>query len=266
MGLADFVGMLSRRWLLIVIAGVVAAAAAFVVGGESAAPLYSPQAEVLVREGLNDNIARMFPSYLRDVNRDWNTRVAGLSSLATAEAAIDAGGFDIEPTALADRVQIGTDGVSGFVTVTVSDTDPQVAADLTNGIVSAYARTSREVQEQQLNNAIAAAEQQLQAAAERVAELNSTLAGDPGDYLGDGSYSQAAAVLDSLTLGAATQVDPVVIVSEAAVPAEVATGGTADQLKTVLFGLFAGLALGVLLALVLEYLGRAGAGKSGSAA
>ncbi|MBN2247182.1 MAG: hypothetical protein JW733_00635 [Coriobacteriia bacterium] len=256
MGLAEFVGMLSRRWLLIVLAGVVAAAAAFIVGGHSAAPLYSPQAEVLVREGLSDAVVRMLPSYMRDFNRDWNTRVAGLQSVTTAEAAIEAGGFTLEPAGLADRVQVSTDGSTGFVTVSVSDTDPQIAASLTNAITAAYATSARADQEAALGTAIAAAEERLAAAAERIVKLNSTLTGNPDDYPGDAAYSNAAAVLDSLTLGAATQVDPVVIVSEATAPTAAATGGVSDRLKTVLFGLLAGLALGVVFALVLEYLNR----------
>ena len=258
MDLADVLGMLSRRWLLIVLAGALAAAAVVAVGGGSSTPAYSPHAEVLIREGLSDTVLRMLPSYMRDYNRDWNTRVAVLRSVTVAEAAIESGSFALEPAALAERVEVETDDASGFVTVSVSDTDPQLAADLTNAVVTAYATSAREAQEAALDTAIAAAAKQLEAAAERVAQLNSALPGDSGAYLGDASYGEAASLLDSLTLGAATQVDPVVIVSEAEAPQPVsATDGVVDQLKTMLVGLIAGLALGVVLALGLEYLARA---------
>lgn len=263
MGLAEFMRVLMRRWVLIVLAGLIAAGTAAVVGDRQP-PVYSATAQVLVREGLSDGVARLLPVYMRNIDRDWNTRVAGLQSQELAQAVVDSKGFEIDPAVLAARVTVAPDSTTGLVSVSVSNGDPKLAADMTNAIATQYAKDARATQEAQLNTAIAAAEERVVQARQRVTPLGP--ASPVGtSYLGIGSYEEAASLLDTLRMGAATQVDPVDVVREAVPPAAVA-GGAATKLKTALFGLFAGLALGVVLALVLEYLARSesSAGSDGA--
>lgn len=258
MGLAELMDVFKRHWLLIVLAGILTAGVAFVVGGRTAA-VYTTSAKVLVREGLSDGVARLMPAYLRNVDRDWNTRVAGLQSPELAAEVIESEGLDLEPAALAARVTVTSDDRTGLITVAVSDADPQGAADVTNALVRRFADDARASQEKALAQAIASAEAGLAQARARVEALDEPTGTGDQDYLGTGAYEQAAVVVDTLRMGAATQVDPVSIVSEAVAP-PVAGAGNA-RLKTMLFGLFAGLALGVLLALILEYLNRSNASR-----
>ncbi|MBU4556375.1 MAG: hypothetical protein KJ747_05845 [Actinobacteria bacterium] len=255
MGLAEFVRVLAGRWVVILAAGVLAAGAAFVVGG-SATPTYSASAEALVREGVSETVTKILPTLMRNVDRDWNTRVLGLKSEALAATVIEEQGYDLKPAALASRVQIVTDPTNGLVKVSVSDADPQMAADLTNAVIGQYALNARATQEQSLDEALASAEERLAAARKRISVIPGTpgATSDPG-VVGLASHESAAALVDTLRLGADTQVDPVVVTLAAVAPAPAGDSGT---LKTVLFGLFAGLALGVILALLFEYLARTG--------
>lgn len=255
MGLVEFIRVLVKRWMVILAAGLLAAGAAFVVGG-STAPTYSASAEVLVREGVSETVTKLIPTLMRNVDRDWNTRVLGLKSEALAAAVIENMGYELEPAALASRVQIVTDATNGVVKVSVSDASPQMAADLTNALVNQYALDARAAQEEALSAALASAEERLAVARKRISVVPGTpgATSDPG-VVGLASHESAAALVDSLRLGVDTQVDPVVVSMAAAAPA---SAGGSNGLRTALFGFFAGLALGVILALLLEYLVRTG--------
>jgi capsular polysaccharide biosynthesis protein len=257
--------MLRRRWLLIVAVALLTVGPVLYVSADTGAQTYNPQAELLVREGLSGSVTGLLPPTLRNTDRDWNTRVAGLRSIRVAETAAESGSFDIDPQALAARVQVQTDDKTGYVQVSVGDPDPQMAADLTNAVAQAYAADARAIQEAQLERMIASAEGRLASARERIVLLDRAPESGTATYLGVPSYEQAATLVDTLMMGASMQVDPVVIVRAAQAPAEVAWG-VSDSVKAVLVGLLAGVALGVTMALALEYLARANAsGKTSGA-
>lgn len=262
---AELIDMLRRRWLLIVVVALLTVGPVLYVSADTGPQTYSPQAELLVREGLSTSVTSLLPPTLRNTDRDWNTRVAGLKSNRVAEAAVESGSFDVDPQALAARVQVQTDDKTGYVRVSVGDPDPQTAADLANAIAAEYAADARATQEAQLERMIASAEGRLESARERVVLLDRAPESGTATYLGLSSYEQAAALVDTLMMGAAMQVDPVVVVRAATAPPEV-TRGMTDGVKAILVGLLAGLALGVTMALALEYLARVGASGKRSAA
>lgn len=253
MGFTEFMSVLSRRWALIVMAGVLAATSAYLFEG-TATPTYSASAEVLVREGLSESTSKLIPNYMRNVDRDWNTRVLGLKSESLAKSVIDSEALNMEPATLVSRIQFVTDVSNGLVKVSVTDADPQAAAELTNAVVRTYADQARTQQEEALDRALTSAEKQLAAARARISALPGADGASPGaELVGLSSHEAAASLVDTLRVGAATQVDPVVVTVAAVAPSSEGTGGA---VKSAAFGLLAGLALGLIVALLLEYLAR----------
>jgi|GEM_PF-2909550 len=258
MGISEFFGVLRRRWVVVVVCVVVAAAAAVLVS-DPATPEYTGSATVLLVDGLPNDVQGLVPGYSRLLDRDMRIRVVQMRSDEVANAVIETLDLDEEPAELLARVSTSHDDNNQQVVVTAVSPDPEQAADIANAFVDEYAALERARQEEMLEAAAAALEIQRERAREEVEFLPIPESVPPDadvmpPTLGGGAFETMASALKRVRVAQATQTDPVIVVSYASPAA--GHGGGSGTVRAGIFGVLAGLAVGVILAFMWEYAAR----------
>lgn len=252
-GLRDYVGVLSRRRRAMVVFVLVVVGVAL---GSSLvqAPRYSATARVLIEPRASDQeLDQAGQPLLFDRKRIIDTEVRLLSSSTVRDRVEETFGPDTPPATVA-AVE-GTD----LIGITVSSTDPELAAAVANETARQYISFRTESAKTDLAGAAKSVEDQLADARGRVALYDEALANAEGPALAAAQLDRAAVaqqvtefenqlaslqLRQSLTTGDATLVDEATRPNESASP---------QPVRSVILAAFAGSVLAVALAFVVEF-------------
>ena len=255
MGLNEFLQVLRRQWIVITVCVVVAVGAAVAVSS-GGAPSYSAEATVLLTEGVPSDVESYIPTLSRLIDREFRMRAVLVRSEGVAIEASELLDSDEGPDSLLARVSVSSDDQRHEVKIRASASDPEAAADLANAFAKAYAMKARIEQEVALNRAENALDVLIEESVDSIeyAPLPEGVSQgvDLPWLLGDGAYENLLATRGRIRMARETQIDPVLIVAQASVPVSAGSG----TLRTAVFGALAGLVLGILLALLIDYIAR----------
>ena len=255
MGLSEFLQVLRRQWIVVAVCVVVAIGTAVMVSS-GGAPSYSAQATVLLTEGVPADVESFIPALSRLIDREFRMRVALIRSEDVAIEAAELLGSDEDPQSILAKISVSSDDQAQEVKIVASGSDAEAAADLANAFATAYAMNARIEQEVALDRAESALDALIEEGADSV-EYAPPPDGVSQDAdvpvpLGDDAYEELAWTRNRIRTARETQVDPVLIIAQASAPVSEGSG----TLRTAVFGGLAGLVLGILLALLIDYIAR----------
>lgn len=145
MGLAEYIGILRKRWLSIAVAVAVGACAAFLVTMLTT-PTYqaASQVYVSVRGGASVNELAQGSAY---TGRQVESYAALATSPRVLEPVIEELGLDSTPYELASRVSAEQPPNTVLITITVRDESPDLVARIANGVADSLATVVRELEQ-----------------------------------------------------------------------------------------------------------------------
>ncbi len=251
--MSDFIAVLRRRWLVIAVTAVIVPVVAVAMAGRQGVK-HSASATVLLVDGLPDEVTKILPvGVAKHSDRDFATRAAlAVTEEMAAVAARESGVGEDEILAHIEAVPDVSDNTIEF---RYANEDADLSVSVVNAYADAYVEVSRDIQEKRLDEAIEAAYAIAEEAEKRVHFIdmpNDIEAADASDItLGDEAYEEILHLADRMTLAAAVQQDPAMVIDYAD-PLESSAGSS--LMKTAVFALIGGLFLGILMALLAEYL------------
>jgi succinoglycan biosynthesis transport protein ExoP len=236
----DYLRALRRRWKLILLITALVTGAALTASltspkqYDAAAQLLLSQSDQAVNELLTGR-----SSSSSDPERDINTSVELIKLDAIANRVRRDLNLSTPTSDLLDQVTTGVEGTSDLVTITVRDSDPRRAAAIANGFARGYVTFRRTSARAGLNEAAQLAQAQLRRLApdERTGERGRQLQGR----------------IQELQTAAALQTGGAEVVRNASVPDD---PSRPRPLLSAALGLFVGLLLGVVGALIVDLLDR----------
>ncbi|HET6350509.1 MAG TPA: polysaccharide biosynthesis tyrosine autokinase [Coriobacteriia bacterium] len=223
-------------------------------------PTYTGEAKILVLE--KDTGAALLGTVLSDFSsqpeRGLQTQVQLMRIRPLAEQVVKQLDLQMSPAELLKKVEITAAGQTNVVNITVTDEDPQRAADIANAIATAYVGWSRETRRESIKAAADEVEQRLDEAQNQILTLGKKIeASGKSDQLAaelqiaTGTYTTLAERLEQLRVNEQLEVGSGRVVSEA-VAATVPV--SPKMLTNTVVGLLAGLLLGLGMAYLAEYL------------
>lgn len=238
--LIDYLRAVRRRWRLVLLITLVTTGAALAVS-LTADEQFEANAELLLREEepINSLLDPGAGSGSGDPERALNTEVELIEAGGTAHAARRLLGIERSADALLERVDTEASNTSNIISLTATDENPRLAADIANAFAEAYVGFRLDSARQRFMDAARLAESQLQALTEE--ERSSP----------QGQALQARQ--RELEIAAALQTGGAQIVRRASVPEEPASP---RPVLSGALGLLLGLLLGVGAAIGREMLDR----------
>lgn len=259
MELRDYLNVIrARKWVIIqavVIVSLVAVVVSYI-----QPPVYQGEAKVLISE--KDSSAALFGSVLPEISsqpeRGLQTQVQLMQLRPLAEETIRQLGLEMQPTDLLSRVSVVGVGQTNLVRVTARAGTPETAADIANSMAAGYVEWSQESKRESLQSASAEVELRLEDAKNQILELGRRIEAEGKSdelsaelQIATGSYTTLAEKLEQLKINEELETGSGRVVSEAVVDNRpVAPTPT----RNALLGLAFGLALGLGMAFLYEYL------------
>lgn len=233
---SDYLRALRARWQIVALATVVAAGAAFGVSLTSPNQ-YDATAKILLDTAEPiDALLGQGTARSNDPERDINTGVALIRLDPVAKRVQQELGLALSLRQLLREVKANTQGNSNVVEITVRDPVPERATAIANGFASEYVAFRRSSARGRYNDAARLAQKQL----ESLTPAKRTTA--------EGRALQAR--LEELQIAATLQTGGSQFVQQAAVPTSRATP---RPKRSAAVGIFLGLVLGSLFAILLEF-------------
>ena len=154
MELRDYLGVMwARKWTII--QSVVIVTLVAVVVSLLQTPTYNGEAKILVSE--KDTGAALLGTALSDFSsqpeRGLATEVELMQLRPLAEGVVRKLGLQESPDQLLTRVKVSAVGQTDLVTVDVTDSDPQRAADIANAMAQAYVDASKQAKRESIDAA-----------------------------------------------------------------------------------------------------------------
>lgn len=259
MELRDYLNVISaRRWVIIqaiVIVTVTALVISFV-----QPKVYEGQAKVLISE--KDTGAALLGTLISEFSsqpeRGLQTQAQLMTLRPLAEQTIRDLGLKMSPDALLEDVTVSAVGQTNVVMVSVVAQDPQTAADIANTMAEGYVEWSKETKRESIRAAADEVEVRLGDAQKQILDLGRRIASEgKTDELAaelqllTGTYSTLAEQLEQLRIseqletGTGRVVETAVADRHAIAP---------NPMRNGMLGLIGGIALGLAMALLYEYL------------
>ena len=238
--LQDLRRMLRRRWLVIAVV-VLATTASALATSLTSPDRYDATAKLLLRdsEPIEALLGLSPGGGSSDPERETNTKVALIKLETVADRVADRVGLNLDAQQLLDQVTAEVEGTSDIIAITVRDTSPRRAAVVANAFAREYVAFRRRSARASIDEAAALARTQLDSL-------------DPGEAASR-EGRQLEARLRELEIASSLQTGGAEVVRRATVPTARATP---RPLRTAVLGLFLGLLLGGILALLLEFVDR----------
>lgn len=252
--MSDLIAVLRRRWVIVVVSALIVPVVAVAMSGRDSTN-YGATATVLLVDGVPDEVAKILPAGVaKHSDRNFAARIA----LAVSEdvAAVVVERLEVDQDDVLHGISATSDVAKNTIDFDYANEDPELAADVVNAYADAYAEVARELQEQRLDAAVEAAYAIAEESAKKIRFVDL-----PEDFdarfvadvtLGDGAYEGMLHLADRMALSATVQEDPVVVI-EYAEPADTSSGTVG---RMALLALIGGIFLGVMLALLAEYMDR----------
>jgi len=232
--------LLRERWWVVALAALVCAGAALAVS-LSKEKQYDASSQLLFRKsGLSNAVTGTSvnqPSL--DPERDSTTNTLLVQSNEVAERVRRALALATPADQLSDKLTVSSESNSDIITVTVRDPNPRRAARLSTAFSDQYVLFRKE----QIRSEVADGERFLRA---RINQL-------PPDPSADGQRQDLRDALSTVAALGATQTGDVTVVDRAEVPT---TASVPTPRRDVIIALLLGLALGVAIAFLLDFLDR----------
>ncbi len=259
MELRDYLNVIvGRRWLIIQATFVVAMTALTV--SLVLPKTYSGEAKVLISE--KDTGAAIFgtvlPEFSSQPERGIQTQVRLMQIRPLAETTVRELGLESTPAELMSRLQVSATADANLVIVRAQADDPEMAAAIANAIAEAYVEWSRDVKRESLRSAANEVETRLNQVEAEILEIGERLeARGSSDRFAvelrllTDSYATLAEKLEQLRINEELEVGSGRVVEVAiANPSPVAP----DIRRNTIIGLAMGLAFGIGMAFLYEYL------------
>ena len=253
--MGDLFLVLRRRWLLVVISALIVPVVAVAMSGRTGT-VHSASATVLLVDGLPDEVARILPvGVSKHSDRDFAVR----SETARSEevAAVAAEAIDSDAETIFDGISVSADVSDNTIEFSYVHEDAGFATDAVNAYADAYVEVSRRTQEERLQTAIDSAYAIAEETAEKVTfipvpeDVDARFVSDL--TLGDGAYEGMLLLANRMALSASVQEDPAIVVAYA----ELSSDSLGESVaKTAAIALIGGLVLGIMLALLAEYMDK----------
>lgn len=221
------------------------------------APTYEAQAHLLVSESdpRSAAIDAALSGFSSQPERGLQTQVRMLQMRPAFEQAIRRLDLRIPPEELQERTEIRTEGQTNVITVVVRDGDPERAAQTADAIAEEFALWVREFSRAKIRAAAEQVEEQLgEVRDELLAAAPDSKATDRERMalqIAGQDYAGLSEQLRALRIREEMEVGPVQVVGVAAVPEEAVAP---KPVRNTVLGLIAGLALGMSIAFITEYL------------
>ncbi len=259
MELRDYLNVLRARRGIIVTAVFVVFSVSLLVSLLQPA-VYEAEAKVLVSE--RDSGAAIFGTVLPELSsqpeRALQTQVQLVSLRPIAEKTITTLGLEEEPDVLLERVTVAAIGQTNLISIKVSASTPEEAAAIANEMANAYVEASRERKRVALRDAADEVETRLNVARDEILDLGERLR-DSGKsdnlsaelQIAADTYATLAEKLEQLRIneqleeGSGSLVQAAVVQTEQVAP---------KPLRNSLVGVVVGLAFGIGMAFLYEYL------------
>ena len=261
--LRDYLQVLRRRWLVIVLTTVlvVAVAMAFTL---TQTPIYQGETEIAVEPVRQGADASLEDLILGDSVVATEQRV--ITSRPVTERVIEQLGLqDTPPSELVEKVSTSLVTDTRVITIRATDPDPQFAADLANAYAQAYLAHRRETAISELTAARVSLDEQIQDLQEQIAQVDEQLeSGEPTEDATAADDNALQAQRDSL-VQQLTQVQSQLSTlgvgdrairggGEILVPAEVSQSPVSPKpVRTGVLAVVLGLMLGVGLAFLRDH-------------
>ncbi len=265
MELRDYLNVLRARRGTIILATLVVAGVALA-SSLLQAPVYEAEAKILIAE--QDAGAALlgtsFNAYSNQPERALATQVQLMRTRPIAEATIKKLNLTMTPDSLLSRLEVSSVSQTNIITIRASASSPKEAADIANMMASEYVESSRERKRESLTQAATEVEQRLETAKNEVLALGRRLTDASKDedskvdqdmqaefQIAVGMYQTLAEQLEQMRIsqrlesGSGSLVQPAVPNNGAVSP---------EPLRDTLLGLVVGLAFGVALAFLYDYL------------
>lgn len=258
MELHDYLKVIrSRKWLIVV--SVVFTVAAALAASYIQTPMYEAEANLLASEGSGGSAAleAAMAGFSAQPERALQTQVRMLRMRPAFERTIRRLDLRMLPEELMQRAEISAEGQTNIISIRISDSDPDRAAEIANVLAEEYSLWAREFSRTRIRAAAEQVEQQLAEVRAELVEAGS------GKNLSDRDkmalqvvgqdYAGLSEQLRQLRIREEMEVGPVQVVNAAAVPAE---PDAPKPLRNGAIALVLGLVLGGGAAFVTESLDR----------
>ena len=258
MGLGDLWAVLRRRWLIILVSVlVVTSVAAFTSSRDTETSV--AQSTVVLVDGVSADVAAYMPTRVaRHSDRDFRSRTLFAVSEEVALVAVNLAGYEGDATNLVSNLTASEAVDKSTVTFTLVGEDPEMIVELVNAYADAYADHELKAQEERLEAAIEAVETLAEQRRDSITildvppDISQQLVTDV--TLGDLAYDDALHLIDRLKLAQTLQEDPVIVIEYAA--ADGSDDAQESPYGMIAMGAVLGLVLGIMLALLAEYMDK----------
>lgn len=259
MELRDYLNVISaRRWVIIQAVVVVTLAALVVSILQPKA--YEGTSLVLISEkGSSASVfGDLLPQLSAQPERAMQTQVQLMQIRPIAEATIKQLNLQSTPDALLSSLSVAAIGQTNLVKITATGTDPEQASLIANTVAEEYVNTARAAQRASLSEAADEVQRRLDEAEADILDLGSRLnQSGKSDQLSaelqiaTGTYTTLAEKLEQLRINERLESGPGRVVSSAAVAVDPVSP---RPLRNAILGFAVGLAIGLGMALLYEYL------------
>jgi succinoglycan biosynthesis transport protein ExoP len=257
--LRDYLNVIRARKWIIIQAVVIVTLTALVVSLLQL-PTYQGEAKLLITD--KDVGAALFGSAVSELagspERGLQTQVQLMQLRPLAETAIRKLNLRTTPEALLERIAVSAVGQTNVITLTATDGDPKMAAEIANAMADAYVQWSKDAKRESIKAAADEVQSRLDDARTEILALGKKIR-DSGKsdelaaelQIATGLYTTLADKLETLRVNEQLEVGSGRVVSTAVVNTEpVAPKPT----RNTALGLAVGLVFGLGMAFLLEYL------------
>lgn len=144
MSLPDILKLVRQWWWVLIIAPVIAAVTAFLISS-SMTPIYEAQATTLIEQPVADGVANDLQS-IQASERRTQTLSRLVTTRSVLEPVIEEMNLERSVEEFRSNISVSPVRDTQLVTISVSDPDPEHAAELTNAITVQFANYVREIQ------------------------------------------------------------------------------------------------------------------------
>ncbi len=259
MELRDYLNVISARRGIIILATLIVACVALAVSLLQP-PTYTAQAKVLISE--KDTGAALFGTVLPELSsqpeRALQTQVQLVEVRPVIEATIKKLALQQTPEELLSRVDVGAIGQTNVIAIQATATKPEQAAEIANTVADEYVAASKDRKRASLKAAADEVQQRLEQARAEILALGRRVqeSGKSDELTAElgiatGTYSTLAEKLEQLRINEQLETGSGVVVQAAVVEVEQIAP---KPLRNTALGALVGLALGLGMAFLYEYL------------